>query len=135
MREEGQSAVFVLLHNSSFSGAFVVDAAEVEDAVDNGAVELFVIRSGELLGVGPNGVEAYEEVARYLVFGGLVEGDYIGVVVVPEVLAVYLQNFFVRAEDVADVSGLFPVGLRHCLYPKRYGVLIDGRKGGVFCVE
>ena len=38
MVPHGKRLVFVFLHDFPFTRAFVVDAAQVEDAVDNGAV-------------------------------------------------------------------------------------------------
>ena len=43
LRQYRQSFVFVSFHDFAFSGSFIVDAAEVEDAVDDGTVEFFVV--------------------------------------------------------------------------------------------
>ena len=70
-------------HQLTLTGAFVVEAAEVEDAVDDDAVQFLVVRLAELLGVGAHGVERDDEVAADGVAFAIVEGDDVGVVVVP----------------------------------------------------
>ena len=83
-RKEGQGAVFGGFHDFAFAGAFVVDAAEVEDAVNDDAVELLVVggaetggvvRGDELLAVRQYGVEADEHIAAYHIGAAVVEGD------------------------------------------------------------
>ena len=49
--EHGQCLVFGGLHLFALAGAFVVDAAEVEDAVNDDAVELVGVFLAEELGV------------------------------------------------------------------------------------
>ena len=49
--EHGQCLVFGVLHLFALAGAFVVDAAEVEDAVNDDAVELVGVFLAEELGV------------------------------------------------------------------------------------
>lgn len=47
----GESLVFGCFHNLAFAGAFVVDAAKVENAVNNGAVQFVLISGVELFGI------------------------------------------------------------------------------------
>ena len=58
-----EGTVLGSLHQLTLTGAFVVDAAEVEYAVDDDAVQLLVVRLAECLGIGANGVERDDEVA------------------------------------------------------------------------
>ena len=81
--------VFCSFHYFSFAGAFVIDAYEVEDSVDDDAVEFFFIGGGLLFGIGADGVKADEEVAGYGVFVphllfvlAVIEGDDVCIVVV-----------------------------------------------------
>ena len=96
----------------------------MEDAVDDDAVELFIVGGALLLGIGAHGVEADEEVACDGVFlageegiVAVVEGDDVGVVVVLQILTVHLKYFFVVAEDVADVPHPLSVGGCHGFNP------------------
>ena len=54
--QQCQCLVFGGFHYFALAWAFVVDAAEVEDAVDDDAVEFFVVGLVKLLGVGAHGV-------------------------------------------------------------------------------
>ena len=41
--EQGEGTVFGGFHQLALAGTLVIDAAEVEDAVDDGTVEFFVV--------------------------------------------------------------------------------------------
>ena len=55
-----ECTVFGCFHYLAFARTFVVDAAEVEYAVDDDSVEFFVVRRVLLFGVGAHGVERDE---------------------------------------------------------------------------
>ena len=134
-RQDSKCAILVGLHDLTLARALVVDAAKVQDAMDDGAMQLLVVRLAELLGVGAHGVEANEEVARDLIAARIVEGDDVGVVVVLQILPVHLQNLLIRAKDVADVARLLAVAARHSLYPLANRRLPDGRERCLFRIE
>lgn len=113
-------------HDLALAGPFVVDAAEVEDSVDDGAVKLLDRIGVERLGIGAHRVEADEDIARDLVAARIVEGDHVRVIVMLEILPVHLQNLLVRAEDVADVARLLAVRGCHLLDPCADSGLVDG---------
>ena len=89
-------------HDFALARAFVVDAAEVEDAVDDYAAEFAFVGLTNLIGVGGNGFERNEHVAVDLAAAGVVEGDDVGEVVVLQKLPIHLQNFFIAAEDITE---------------------------------
>ena len=96
-----QRLILRLLHNLPFSRPFVIDAAKVQDAVDDDAVQLpFVVIAGKLFGVGAYRIQADEEVAAQAVAFAVVESDDVRVVIVLKVLAVHFEDFLVRTEDV-----------------------------------
>ena len=72
----------------------------------------------ELVGIARHGVAAYEYVARYGVAFGVVERDYIGIIVVLQLLFVYFQYLAVVAEYVRYFSALLAVRRRHLFYPR-----------------
>ena len=124
--ETGQGAILGGLHDLAFAGPLVVDADEVEDAVNDDAVELVVVVLAELPGIGAHGVEADEEVAAHNIALAIVEGDDVGVVVVPQVLAVDLKNLVIVAEDVGHVAHTLAVGAGHVAHPGRGLAMRDG---------
>lgn len=103
-----QGLVFGSLHDFAFAGTLVVDAAQVQDAVDDDAEKFCFIRGFKLHGVGPYGIQADEQVARQPFPFTVVEGDDICIIIVLQVLSVHLQNLFVRAEYVGNFAHSFP---------------------------
>ena len=99
-----QGTVLGSFHDFSFTRTFVVNAAEVENAVDDDAMQFGIVVSAKKLGVGANGVEADEQVATQFVALAIVEGDDVGIVVVLQVLAVHLQYFLVVTEKIGDFT-------------------------------
>ena len=106
-RQNSQSFIFVFFHDFPFSGAFIVDAAQVEDAMDDGAVEFFVVGCFKLFRICFYRIQADEKIARYLVATGIIECDDVGVIIVLQVLAVYFQDLVVGTKDIADIPCLF----------------------------
>ena len=77
--EQGEGLVLVLLHDFSLSRTFVIDAAEVQDAVDDDAVKLIIVGLAKLLGIGANGIERNHDVAVNHIILIIIEGDDIGI--------------------------------------------------------
>ena len=115
--QEFECLVLGSFHDFAFTGPFVVDAAEVQYAVDDDSVEFGRVGDAAFLGIGAYGVEADEDVAADAVVLIIVESDDVGVVVVLEVLLVDLEDFVVVAEDVGDVAHLAIVSFGHQLDP------------------
>ena len=135
LRQYRQGFVFVGLHELAFPRSFIVDAAEVEDTVDDGTVEFLVVGSVEGFGISLHRIEADKQVAGDLIAARVIERDDIRIIIMLEVLAVYFQNLLVGAEDVADIADLLTVCGGNLLYPVADRSLFDCRKLGVFRVE
>ena len=107
----GERLVFGGFHDFPFSRSFVVNAAKVQDAVDDDAVQLpFVVIAGKLFGVGAYRIQADKEVAAQAVAFAVVESDDVRVVIVLKVLAVHFEDFLVRTEDVGYFADSLVVG-------------------------
>ncbi len=117
LRQYRQGFVFVGLHELAFPRSFIVDAAEVEDTVDDGTVEFLVVGSVEGFGISLHRVETDKQVAGDLIAARIIERDDIRIIIMLEVLAVYFQNLLVGAEDVADIADLLTVCGGNFLYP------------------
>ena len=143
-RKEGQGAVFSSFHDFAFAGAFVVDAAEVEDAVNDDAVELLVVggaetggvvRGDELLAVRQYGVEADEHIAAYHIGAAVVEGDDVREIVMSKELHVDLKDSLIAAERVAKRAHALPVGDCHGGYPRLHLNLVNIRHYDAVCLK
>ncbi len=132
--KHGEGAVFLGFHDFAFARAFVVDATEVENAVDDDAVELFFVTGANIFGIGAHGVERDEEVAADAVALGVVEGDDVRVVVVLQELAVDFEDFFVVNEDVGDVPAAFVMSSGNGFDPGCCGSCVDVGEGDVDAV-
>ena len=95
--------------------------------MDDDPMQLPFIRLFELLGIGSYGVEADEEVARYSVPFGIVEGDDVGVIVMLQVLAVHFQYLLVGAEYVSHFAHLLALGGSHLFHPFGGFAFLDWR--------
>ena len=73
--EQGESLVLILLHDFSLSRALVVDAAEVQDAVDDDAMKLIIVGLAKLLDIGTHGIERNHDVAVNHIILIVIEGD------------------------------------------------------------
>ena len=135
IRQNGQRAVLVRFHDFALARSFVVDAAQMEDAMDDGAVQLFVVRGMELLRVRADSVEANEQIAPDAVACRIVECNDIGIIIVLEVLAIHLQNLRVGAKDVAHVAYALAIRPGHFAHPARHSLLVDSRKFRVFRIK
>jgi hypothetical protein len=93
-------------HLGGFGGGLVALAEEVEDAVDDHAMELLLERHAEPDGVLPYPVDTDHDVARDKTTRDIVEGDDIGIGVVVEVLPIDAEEVLVVAKKIVDVANL-----------------------------
>ena len=100
----GEGLVFFCLHDFALARALVVDATKVQDAVDDDAVQLFVVRAAKLLGIAAHGVERDDDVAIDGVALIVVEGDDVGEIVVAQILAVDFEYLLVVDKEIAYLS-------------------------------
>ena len=131
---QGECLIFFRLHNLALSGTFVVDAAEVENAVDDDAVEFLFVGGTYVFGIRAHGVEGDEEVAADFISLRVVEGYDVGVIIVLEELTVDLQDFLIVHKDVSDGATTLAVCLCHGAYPSSGGRLVDIGEGEVDAV-
>ena len=119
MLSHGQGFVFGGFHSCTLPGAFVIQAAEMQDAVNNHTVQLFVIGSSEQVGIGEDSVERDIQVAvQHLPFG-IVEGDDVCVIVMAEKFVVHLEYLVVVHEQIADFTDF--LAIRSCHLPDPVG--------------
>lgn len=91
-----QSFVLCFLHDFPFAGAFVVDAAQMENTMNNNTMQFpIIIVVGKLLGIGTYGIQANEKVTVQTVAFAVVESDDIRIIIMLQILAVHFQNLFV----------------------------------------
>ena len=100
----GEGLVFFCLHDFALARALVVDATKVQDAVDDDAVQLFVVRTAKLQGIAAHGVEGDDDVAIDGVALIVVEGDDVGEIVVAQILAVDFEYLLVVDKEIAYLS-------------------------------
>lgn len=122
-----ERTVFCLFHDSPFTRALVVDAAEVKDAVDNDAVKFSSVVGMEQFAVAPDSIQTDEDVAVDGVAFRVVKGDDVSEIVVLKILAVDFQYFCIVAEDIGNVSDLESVGLGNGMQPLVVGPFLNGR--------
>ena len=104
MEIQRERLVLVLLHDLTLTRALVVDATEMQDAMDDDAMEFALVRLIELLGIGAHGVEADNNIARNLIALGIIKSDDVGVIVVSKELAIAIENTLVVDELVANFA-------------------------------
>ena len=102
--EQGEGTVFGGFHQLALAGTLVIDATEVEDAMNDDTVELIVVGLAEELGIGAHGVEADDDVAVDDVVFIVVESDDIGIKVVTEVLVVDLEYLLVVNKHISHLA-------------------------------
>ena len=105
----GECLVFGSFHDFTFARSLVIDAAQMQNAVYDNTVQLFVISASYLFGIAAHGIQTDEQVtADYVVFA-IVERDDVGIIIVLLVFPVYFKNLFVIALDVGFFANLFAV--------------------------
>ena len=85
-----QCFVFCGFHDFAFSRPLVIDAAKMQYAVYDYAVEFRLIRRIELFGVGAYRVQADEQIARQFLAFAVVERNDVRLIIMLQVLAVHL---------------------------------------------
>ena len=134
--EEGEGAVLGSLHQFALARSFIIEAAEMQNAMNDDAVQLLFIGKTQSFGVCANRVEADEEVAAdEFRTAAVVEGDDVGVVVVLQELTIDAEYFFVIDEYVVDVASATAIGSRYGTDPRCDDSLVDGRHLDVYGLE
>lgn len=132
--EKCERLILFRLHNLALSGSLVVNAAEVENAVDDDAVELLFVGSAYVLGVRTYRVEGDEEVATDFISLRVVKGYDVGVIIVLKELTIDLQDFFIIDKDVSNGATTLAMRLCHGFYPSSGCRLVDIGEGKVDAV-
>lgn len=81
----------------------VVISHEMKKSMDYDTVKLFLEPGAELDGILTDGIDADEEVPREPVTLTVVEGDYVGEIVMVKKPLVDVEHIIVRTEDYRDV--------------------------------
>ena len=102
--EHGESLVLVLLHDLALARTLVVDAAQVQDAVNDDTMQLVVVGLAELLGIGAHSIERDDNIAVDDIALIVIEGDDIGVIIMAQILVVDLENLLVVYKHVAHLA-------------------------------
>ena len=126
--------VFFCLHNLTLSGSLVVNAAKVENTMDNDAVKLLFVGSAYVLGIRTYRVEGDEEVAADFISLRVVKGNDVGVIIVLKELTVDLQDFLIVHKDVSNGATTLAMCLCHGINPSRRCSLVDIGEGKVDAV-
>jgi cytidylate kinase len=82
-------------HNLPLTRTFVVDATEMQDTVDDNAMQFFVVGTAELVSIREYSVKRDDNIAIECISFCIVEGDDIGIVIVAEVFVVDFQDLFI----------------------------------------
>ena len=133
--KNGKCLVFVCLHDFSFSRTFVVNATKMQDSMNNGAMQLFVIRSVESIRICFHCIQTNEQVSGYFIAFRIIKGNDICIIIVLEILSVYFQDFLIGTEDITDITRFFAVCLRHFPHPTTYCLLVDCWKFNFFRIK
>ena len=104
-------------HLGACLGCLVGLSGQVDEAVDDDAMEFLFVGGTNHLGIAANGVERDENISVDRRFGGVVEGDGVGVVVVLEELPIDFELAFIRAKNVVNFAHLVAVVGRHDANP------------------
>ena len=100
----GECILFFCGHLGLGFGCFVRLSCEMQQAVDDDAVQ-FVQECGTcLLGIGSHRIKGNINIAIYARARGIIKGNDNGIVVVLEKLAIDGQNLLVVAEDVVEFA-------------------------------
>lgn len=113
-------------HQLALARTLVIDATEVEDAMDDDAVEFVVVGFSEEFGIGAHGVEADHDVSIDDVFFIVVESDDIGIKVVTEVLVVDLEYLLVVNKHISHLAHTTSVAGSYGPDPGIGGALLYG---------
>ena len=118
-------------HLFPFAGALVVDAAEMQNAMNDDAVQFLIVREVKVLGIGTDGIQADEEVATDDCTFCVVKGDDICVIIVLQELTVDAQDFLVIHKDVCNFSHPASIRDSNSSDPSSDGGLVNSGQGDV----
>jgi hypothetical protein len=113
----------------------VVIADKVQKAVNYHAVQLVRELGGIEYSVLTDGIDADEKVARKDLSFAIIKGDYIGEIVVLEILHVHVEDIIVGTENDVHVPQLLHLAARHGLQPFAGQHLIFEIKFNIFGEE
>ena len=99
----------------------VVIPHKMKKSMDYDTVKLFLELDSELDCIFTDGIDADEEVAREPVSLTVVEGDYVGEIVVMKKPLVNVEHIIVRAKDYGDVP--YPENFALCGKPEPFAGL------------
>ena len=109
--------VFGRFHDFALTWSLVVDATQVENAMNNHAVQLLIVWSAELIGICKYGIDRDDDVAADSLAFAIIKGDDVCVVVVTQILIVYFENLLIVNEKIAYFSDFLSVTGGHLANP------------------
>ena len=109
--------VLFLVHDGFGFRGLVALSGEVQNAVDDDAVQFVGKRFAELLCIGADCVKADDDVSVEQRQCAAVKSDDVGVVVVPEKLPVNGEDVLIVAKQVVDIACPAAVRRRNAAYP------------------
>ena len=104
-------------HYLAFSRTFVVDAAKVQYAVYDDAVQFVALGGTDLQCVGAHGIERYEYVTAYQAASCVVKRDDVGEIVVLQKLPIDQEYPWIVGKDVSHRSENTVMIPGHPTYP------------------
>ena len=107
----------------------------MQDAVDKNTVEFGVEIDAELFGIGTDRIQRNENIAVERGGCGIIESDDIGIVVVPEELAVDFEFAFIGTEDIIDVAYSKAIAGGHGFNPTDDSALVERWKISILSVK
>ena len=130
----GEGLVLGGFHDFALTRSLVVDATEMEDAVDDDTVQFLVVGTTKLICVSEDRVEGDDDISVQGLSLGVVEGDDVGIIVMAQVLVVHFEDLVVVDEQIADFTDLFSIRLCHATDPVGRLALLDVGELHPFCI-
>lgn len=125
----------MLFHHFALTWALVVDATQVQDAMDDDTMEFTIVGLLELLGIGAHRIERNEQIATDFVPFGIVESDDVCVIVMLQILAVDLEDLLIVAEDIRDLPYPLTMILGDLFHPGTNICFVDSGHLSVALIE
>ena len=126
-RKHGQSLVLIGFHDLALTRPFVVDATEMQNAMNNDAMQLIIVGLAKLLSIAAHRVQRDDDVTIDYITLVIVKRDDVGVVVMAKLLVVDLKNLLVADKHIADLSYTPAIGGCYCFDPSRGRTMIELR--------
>ncbi len=123
--KHGQSLVLIGFHDLALTRPFVIDTAEMQDAMNDDAVQLIIVGLAKLLGIAAHRVQRDDNVTIDDVTLIIVKCDDVGVVVMAKILVVDFKNLLVADKHIAYLSYPTAVGGCDSLDPCRGRTVIE----------